>query len=71
MKWIEEKRLRELEAALQKSVGSSAISLRVDVIPDDSSKVEIPYTQTEQAQVLMQQNAELRELIVDLGFDIK
>ena len=69
--WIEEKRLRELEAALQKSVGSSAISLRVDVIPDDSSKVEIPYTQTEQAQVLMQQNAELRELIVDLGFDIK
>ena len=69
--WIEEKRLRELEAALQKSVGSSAISLRVDVLPDDSSKVEIPYTQTEQAQVLMQQNAELRELIVDLGFDIK
>lgn len=69
--WIEEKRLRELETALQKSVGSSAISLRVDVLPDDSSKVEIPYTQTEQAQVLMQQNAELRELIVDLGFDIK
>ena len=69
--WIETKRLRDLEGSLQRLAGSSSITLRVDVQPDDSTGVEIPYTQTEQAKVLMEQNDEVRNLIVDLGFDIK
>lgn len=69
--WIETKRLRDLEGSLQRLAGSSSITLRVDVQPDDSTGAEIPYTQTEQAKVLMEQNDEVRNLIVDLGFDIK
>lgn len=70
-KWIEEKRLRELEGKLQRLAGSSKVLLRVDVLPDEESVPDVPYTPTEQAQVLMQNNAEVRTLITDLGFDIK
>ena len=70
-KWIEEKRLRELEGKLQRLAGSSKVFLRVDVLPDEESVPDVPYTPTEQAQVLMQNNAEVRTLITDLGFDIK
>lgn len=70
-KWIEEKRLRELEGKLQRLAGSSKVLLSVDVLPDEESVPDVPYTPTEQAQVLMQNNAEVRTLITDLGFDIK
>lgn len=70
-KWIEEKRLRELEGKLQRLCGSAKVLLRVDIVPDEEGVPDVPYTPTEQAQVLMQNNAEVRTLIADLGFDIK
>lgn len=70
-KWIEEKRLRELEGKLQRLCGSSKVSLVVDIVPDEDGVPDVPYTPTEQAQVLMQNNVEVRTLITDLGFDIK
>ena len=69
-KWIEEKRLRELEGVLQRLTASSMVRLRVDVLPDEGQK-ETPYTPTEQAEVLMRDNEEVRNTVIAFGLDIK
>ena len=69
--WVESKLLYDLEGNYRKIVGSSKISLRVSVVPDDAVTEKKAYMPSEQAGVVMSENAEVKNLITDLGLDIK
>jgi len=68
--WIEERLLHELEDRFQKLCGSPRVALRIGVVPDTEKK-EVLYTNAEKAQYLMSQNGDIKNLITDLGLDIK
>ena len=69
--WVESKLLYDLEGNYRKIVGSTKISLRVAVVPDDAVAEKKAYMPSEQAGVVMSENAEVKNLITDLGLDIK
>ena len=69
--WVESKLLYDLEGNYRKIVGSTKISLRVAVVPDDAVIEKKAYMPSEQAGVVMSENAEVKNLITDLGLDIK
>ena len=69
--WVESKLLYDLEGNYRKIVGSTKISLRVAVVPDDTVAEKKAYMPSEQAGVVMSENAEVKNLITDLGLDIK
>ena len=69
--WVESKLLYDLEGNYRKIVGSTKISLRVAVVPDDAVTEKKAYMPSEQAGVVMSENAEGKNLITDLGLDIK
>jgi len=69
-KWIEEKMLRGLESTLAKLVGTARLSLRVEVTPQEETQ-KTAYMPSEQAKVLMEENEEVKNLVIDLGLDIK
>lgn len=68
-KWIKEKILRQMEGAFQKACGSSKVRLDVDIIPvvEEVSKIYLP---EEKAKVLMEENPEVKNLVIDLDLDI-
>ena len=68
--WIEERLLHELEGRFQKLCGSPRVALRIGVVPDTEKK-EVLYTNAEKAQYLMSQNGDVKNLITDLGLEIK
>jgi chromosomal replication initiation ATPase DnaA len=69
--WVEAKMLHDLEGNLRVILKSMKVSLRVEVTPDDTPKEKKIYMPSEQAEVLMTENAEVNSLIKDLGLDIK
>ena len=69
-KWIEERALRGLESTLVQLVGSSRLSLRVEVAPREAQQ-EVAYMPSDQAKVLMAESEEVKNLVIDLGLDIK
>ena len=69
--WVESKLLYDLEGNYRKIVGSSKVSLRVAVIPDDAQVEKKIYMPSEQAGVVMSENDEVKNLVKDLGLDIK
>ena len=69
--WVESKLLHDLEGNYRKIVGSSKVYLRVSVVPDDTPEVNKVYMPSDQAKVLMAQNDEVKNLVQDLGLDIK
>ena len=69
-KWIEDKRLNELEARIQRLAGSPRILLRV-AAPADEQVAAAPYTPSEKAKDLMRSNEEVRNLVSDFGLDVK
>ena len=69
--WVVSKLLYDLEGNYRKIAGSSKISLRVAVVPDESVTEKKAYMPSEQAGVVMSENAEVKNLITDLGLDIK
>lgn len=68
-KWIKEKILRQMEGAFQKSCGSSKVRLDVDIIPvvEEVNRIYLP---EEKAKVLMEENPEVKNLVIDLDLDI-
>lgn len=68
-KWIKEKILRQMEGTFQKACGSSKVRLDVDIIPvvEEVSKIYLP---EEKAKVLMEENPEVKNLVIDLDLDI-
>ena len=68
--WVESKLLHELEGNFRRIVGSSKVYLRVDVTPDDVHQPKI-YMPSDKAKELMAGNDEVKNLVKDLGLDIK
>ena len=69
--WVESKLLLELETNLRVLVESAKVNLRVSVAPDEPTAPKRAYMPSEQAKELMDQNAEVKNLVQDLGLDIK
>ena len=69
--WVESKLLYDLEGNYRKIVGSSKVNLRVAVVPDDAVVEKKVYMPSEQAGVVMSENDEVKNLVKDLGLDIK
>ena len=68
--WVESNLLHELEGHFRGIVGSSKVYLRVDMIPDDAPQPKI-YMPSDKAKELMADNDEVKNLVKDLGLDIK
>ena len=69
--WVESKLLHELEGNYRGLVGSMKVYLRVEVAPDDTPDQKKIYMPSEQAKELMDNNDEVKNLVKDLGLDIK
>jgi chromosomal replication initiation ATPase DnaA len=69
--WVESKLLHDLESGLRNLVGSAKVTLRVAVVPDEPSAPRKAYMPSEQAKELMDTNSEVKNLVQDLGLDIK
>ncbi|MCR5840691.1 MAG: hypothetical protein K6G86_01285 [Bacteroidales bacterium] len=69
-KWIEERILRDLEGKFAGLSGCGRIRLEPAVLPEEEQAPRI-YMPTEKAEDLMSKNEEVRNLVVDLGLDIK
>ena len=69
--WVESKLLHDLEGRYRTLVGSLKVYLRVAVVPDDAVQEKKAYMPSEQAGVLMKENDEVKNLVKDLGLDIK
>lgn len=70
-KWIEEKLLRDMEARLCRLMGCNALRLRPYELPDDRPQEARKYLPSEKAEDLIRKNEEVKNLVVDLGLDIK
>jgi len=69
-KWIEERILRDLESRFATLTSCRRIRLEPSVLPEEEQGPRI-YMPTEKAEDLMSKNDEVRQLVVDLGLDIK
>ena len=69
-KWIEERILRDLESRFAALTNCGRIRLEPSVQPEEEHAPRI-YMPTEKAEDLMSKNEEVRNLVVDLGLDIK
>ena len=69
-KWIEEKAQRDLEGKLRSLLGTEAIRLEIAVVPEEEQPEKI-YMPSEKARDLMEKNEEVRELVAELGLDVK
>ena len=69
--WVETKLLHELEGNFRKVVGSVKVYLRVAVAPDDSPQEKKLYMPGDQAEALMKENEQVKNLVKDLELDIK
>jgi len=68
--WVESKLLHDLEGRYRRIVGSSKVYLRVDVQPSESQQQKV-YMPSDKAKELMSENDEVKNLVKDLGLDIK
>lgn len=68
--WIENNILRKLESAFREMTGCEKAVLQVEVQPLDPQEEKI-FLPEEQARDLMNKNPEVKELVIDLGLDIK
>ena len=69
-KWIEERILRDLEGKYAALCDCGKIRLEPTVLPEEEQGPRI-YLPSEKAEALMGKNEEVRNLVVDLGLDIK
>ncbi len=68
--WVESKLLLDLEGRFQRIVGSPKVLLRVDVTPAEEVK-PVAYMPEDKAKELMAENDEVKNLVKDLGLDVK
>ncbi|MCQ2182250.1 MAG: DNA polymerase III subunit gamma/tau [Bacteroidales bacterium] len=69
-KWIEDRILRNLESQFCKLLNCGKIKLVPTVIPEEEHE-DKKYMPSEKAEDLMNKNAEVRNLVSDLGLDIR
>ena len=68
--WIETKLLLGLEGKFRKIIGSGKVHLHIDVVQDKEVEKSI-YMPSEQALDLISRNDEVKNLVSDLGLDVK
>ena len=68
--WVESKLLHDLEGRFRRIAGTAALSLRVDVTPAEEVK-PLAYMPEDKAKELMAENEEVKNLVKDLGLDIR
>ena len=68
--WVESKLLHDLEGRYRRIIGSSKVYLRVDVQPSEAQEQKV-YMPSDKAKELMSENDEVKNLVKDLGLDIK
>ena len=68
--WVESKLLHDLEGRYRRIVGSSKVYLRVDIQPSEAQEQKV-YMPSDKAKELMSENDEVKNLVKDLGLDIK
>lgn len=66
--WIEVNLLRTLEEDLQRITGSSRLSLRVKA--SEMEETDVVYLPEDKAKVLMQENDEVKNLVIDLELEV-
>ena len=69
--WVESKLLHDLEGRYRTLVDSLKVYLRVAVVPDEAVEEKKAYMPSEQVGVLMKENDEVKNLVKELGLDIK
>ncbi len=69
--WVESKLLHDLEGNFRSILGSMKVYVRVEVTPDDAPQEKKIYMPSEQAEALMAQNDEVKNLVKDFELDIK
>lgn len=69
-KWIEERILRTLESQFSKILSCGKIRLEPTVVPEEAQE-ERKYMPAEKAEDLISRNEEVRNLVTDLGLDVK
>ncbi|MDO5320831.1 MAG: DNA polymerase III subunit gamma/tau [Bacteroidia bacterium] len=69
-KWIEERILRTLESQFSKILSCGKIRLEPTVVPEEAQE-EKKYMPAEKAEDLISRNEEVRNLVTDLGLDVK
>jgi len=68
-KWMEEKVLRDIEARLREESSYGKINVSVYVLPEEQVEKK-KYMPSEKAQDLIQNNSEIKDLVIDLGLDV-
>ena len=69
--WVESKLLHDLEGRFRKLALSVKLFLRVSLTPDDPQAVKQAYMPGEQAKELISNNDQVKNLVQELGLDIK
>lgn len=69
-RWIEEKMLHELEGRYRKMTNCSKVRISPSVIPEEEQE-KVIYMPTEKAEDLISRNPEVRDLVTELGLDIR
>lgn len=68
--WIQSNMLRDIEARFCQIMDCGKIRLIPTVVPEEEQE-ELKYMPSEKAEDLMSKNAEVRNLVTDLGLDIR
>ena len=69
--WVESKLLHDLEGRFRKLALCVRLFLRVSLAPDDPQAPRQAYMPGEQAKELISNNEQVKNLVQDLGLDIK
>ena len=69
--WVESQLLHDLEGRFRKLALSVKLFLRVSLTPDDPQAVKQAYMPGEQAKELISNNDQVKNLVQELGLDIK
>lgn len=68
--WVEQELLKEIEAKIQNTLGSSRVRLAVEVIAEEKVEKKI-YMPADKAKVMISENAEVEKFVKDLDLDVK
>ncbi len=68
--WVEQELLKEIEAKIQNTLGTSRVRLAVEVIAEEKVEKKI-YMPADKAKVMISENAEVEKFVKDLDLDVK
>jgi len=69
-RWIEERILRDMEGKFQKILSSAGVRLEACVIPEEEQETKV-YMPSEKAKVMIENNENVKNLVVELGLDVR